>query len=89
MAQTIAKQKLTKNINFQDENTKEETVYAPRGSHGGLQSRFHRAARNLHFMKPTTMVITMGFPFVVAFEVEVVEQDSKYEKRLLHRFSNR
>jgi hypothetical protein len=35
------------------------------------------------------MVTTMGFPFVIAFEVEVVEQDSKYEKKLLPRFSNR
>lgn len=46
---------------------------------------FQKATRNLHFTRPATMVITMGFPFVVAFEVEVVEQDSKYEKILLLR----
>jgi hypothetical protein len=48
-------------------------VYTLRGGHGGLQNGFQRTTRNLHFMRPATMVITMAFPFVVAFEVEVVE----------------
>jgi len=58
VAQTVAKQKQTKNLKFQDENTKEEMVCGPRGF-GGLQSRFQRAACNLHFTIPTTMVITI------------------------------
>jgi hypothetical protein len=36
VAQTVAKQKQTKNLRFRDENTKEEMIYGPRGSHGGL-----------------------------------------------------
>jgi hypothetical protein len=60
---------------------KEETIYTPRGSRGGLQERYQRATQNLHFMGPHIIVITMGVPFVIAFEVEVVEPYSEYEKK--------
>lgn len=36
VAQIVAKQKKTKNLRFQDGITKEEMIYAPGGSHGGL-----------------------------------------------------
>ncbi len=36
---------------------------------------------NLHFMRPHTIVTTMGIPLVVAFEVETIELDSEYERR--------
>jgi hypothetical protein len=48
---------------------KEETIYTPKGSRGGLQGRYQREAQNLHFLGPHTMVITMGIPFIIAFEV--------------------
>jgi hypothetical protein len=43
VAQTIAKKKKTKTLRFQDEKTKEETIYAPRGNHGGLQEGYQMA----------------------------------------------
>jgi hypothetical protein len=49
-----------------------ETLYALGGSRGGLQGGFQRVAHNLHFMRPHTMMITMGIPSIVAFEVEMV-----------------
>jgi hypothetical protein len=36
---------------------------------------------NLHFTRPHTIVITMGIPLVVAFEVEAIKPYSKYERR--------
>jgi len=53
----VAKQKQTKNLRFQNENTKEETIYAPRGSHGGLQSGFQKQLSN---MKLTTLMTNMN-----------------------------
>jgi hypothetical protein len=62
-------------------------IYAPRSSRGGLQGSFKRAAHNLHFLRPHTMMTTMGVPLVTAFEVEAVKRNSKYEKRqALKRF---
>jgi hypothetical protein len=57
-----------------------ETTYALKGSHGGLQGRFQRVAHNLHFTRQHTTMTTMGIPSIVAFEVEVVELNFKYEK---------
>lgn len=54
-----------------------ETIYALGGSCGGLQGGFQRVAHNLHFMRPHTTMTTMGIPFIVAFEVEVVESNFK------------
>jgi hypothetical protein len=60
-------------------------IYAPRGSHGGLQEGYQMATSNLHFTRPHTRVITMEIPF--AFEVEALETNSKYErKKALRRF---
>jgi hypothetical protein len=43
--------------------------------------RFQRVVCNLHFITPHTTMTTMGVPSIAAFEVEVVEIDSKYERR--------
>jgi hypothetical protein len=48
-------------------------MYTSRGSRGALQKRYQSATQNLHFTGPHITVITMGIPFVVAFEVEAVE----------------
>jgi hypothetical protein len=48
-------------------------MYTSRGSYGALQKRYQSAAQNLHFTGPHITMITMGIPFVVVFEVEVVE----------------
>jgi hypothetical protein len=69
----VAKKKQTKTFRFQDEEVEEEKVYAPRGSHGGVQEGYQRVARNLHFTRPHTIMTTMGISFVTTFEVEVVE----------------
>lgn len=77
----IIKQKHTKNLRFQNEKMEEETIYAPRDNCGGLQGGFQRVICNLHFTRPHITMTTMGVPSTVAFEVEVVEIDSKYERR--------
>jgi hypothetical protein len=46
-----------------------------KGSHGGVQEGYKKVAQNLHFTKPHITMITMGIPFVVAFEVESIESN--------------
>jgi hypothetical protein len=43
---------------------------------GGLEGGFQRVAHNLHFMKPPTIVTTVGIASIVAFKVEAVEPNS-------------
>jgi hypothetical protein len=59
----------------------EETEYAQGGSRGGLQKGYQRPAQNIHFMTPHTMMTAMGVPSIVAFKVEAIEPNSKYERR--------
>jgi hypothetical protein len=81
VAQTIAEKKQTKILGFRNEEMEEEKVYAPKGNCGRLQGGFQKVGRNLHFTRPHITMTTMGVPSVVAFEVEVVEPNSKYERR--------
>ncbi len=69
----VAKKKPTKTLRFQDEKVEEEKVYAPRGSHGGVQEGYKRVAQNLHVTRPHTITTTMGISFVATFKLEVVE----------------
>lgn len=65
---------------MKNEEMKKETIYALKDNCGRLQGRFQKVVRNLHFTRPHTTMTTMGVPSIAAFEVEVVEPDSKYER---------
>jgi hypothetical protein len=50
----VAKQKQTKTLRFQNEDTKEKTIHAQEGSRGGLQGEFQRSTHKLHFTRSPT-----------------------------------
>ncbi len=77
MAQIVVEQKQTKILRFQNEKTEEEIIYALGCRCGGLQEWFQKVAQNLHFMKPHTIVTTMGVPYAIAFEVEAIKTKFK------------